>query len=112
MSLRQDRVADQVRDTIGRCFQGGIISDPRLEGVTVTAAKVSPDLQVATIYFRLYSQTDRDEAMKGLKSASSFFRRKLAASLELRRVPQLRYFYDESVDKASRIDELLFQLRS
>ena len=110
MGLRQIRMADQIRDILGKCFSANQMMDPRLGGVTVTAVKLSKDLQIATVYFRVYGDSSKDDAKKGLESASGFLRKKLAASIDLRRVPELRFFYDESVEKASRIEDLLRQL--
>ena len=56
MGLRQERLADEIRDIIASLFTGGTLNDPRIQDVTVTAAKVSPDLQVATIYYRVYGE--------------------------------------------------------
>jgi ribosome-binding factor A len=108
--MRQERLADQIRDLIGRCFQGGILEDPRLQAVTITAAKISPDLQIASLYFRVYGEADPDAALAGLESAKGLFRRELAKGLKLRRVPELRFFFDESVERASRIEDLLRKL--
>lgn len=110
MGLRQDRLADQIRDLVGECFQGGHLSDPRLQGVTITAVKLSSDLQIATVYFRIFDETPEKEVRQGLQGASGFFRKRLAKALDVRRVPELRYFYDESVERASRIEDLLRDL--
>ena len=110
MGIRQERLADQIRDVIARCFQGGQMQDPRLSNVTITAVKLSADLQLASIYFRVYEVDKIDNAKRGLQTASGFLRKKLASHLDVRRVPELRFFYDESIEKASRIEELLSKL--
>lgn len=110
MKLRQQRLADEIRDIIGGCFHAGFMEDPRLKGVTITAVKLSPDYQVATVYFRDFTDTPVDIVSKGLIHASGLLRNKLAERLDLRRVPTLRFFYDESVEKAERIENLLKQI--
>lgn len=113
MGLRQDRLADEIRDLIAGCFLGGQMSDPRLESVTITAVKLSPDLQLATVYFRIYGETDKaviSRTIKGLESAAGYFRKKLADALDVRRVPSLRFFYDESIERGARIEKLLEDL--
>ena len=112
MGLRQDRLADEIRDILASCFLGGKMSDPRLESVTITAVKISPDLQLASVYYRVYEGADADAAEKGLQSASGFLKKKLAKSLDVRRIPDLRFFFDESIEKSSRIEELLHQIKS
>lgn len=112
MGLRKDRLADEIRDIVGSCFLGGIMSDPRLEGVTITAVKLSGDLQLASVYYRVYSDDLAAAAGKGLASAAGFFRKKLAEALEIRRVPELKFYYDTSIEYGSRIEELLMKART
>ena len=100
MALRQERLADEVRDILGKLLSGGQMRDPRLANVTVTHVKLSPDLQVATVYYRVMGNTvPPNEAQGGLESAAGFFRTKLASQLDVRRVPTLRYFFDESIER-------------
>jgi ribosome-binding factor A len=121
MGIRQDRLADEIRDILGRCFQGGQMNDPRLENLTITAVKLTGDLQHAYVYFRVMypgNQEDGslppeilDKAAKGLKSASSFLRKKVADGVKLRRIPEIHFRYDESVEYGSHIESLLGKLR-
>ena len=55
--------------------QRGALNDPRQEFVTITAVKISQDMQIATVYFRTYNDADSKRAQKGLESASAFLRR-------------------------------------
>lgn len=107
MGLRQERMADQIRDILALNFQGGQLNDPRLAPVTLTAVKLTADLQLATIYFRTYDESEAAAAQRGLESASSRFRKQLGLALDIRRVPQLRYSYDKSLEHAARIETLL-----
>lgn len=111
MTLRQDRLADEIRDIIGSAFQGGQMNDPRLTGVTITHVKLSADLQIARVYYRVYSDAlDHQVIEKGLHAASGFLKKRLAKVLDVRRVPHLKFFYDDSVDHANRIEELLSKI--
>ncbi len=107
MGLRKERMADEIRDLIARCFTGGQMSDPRVENVTITAVKLTPDLQLAYVYFRPMVGSDKDRCQRGLESAAGFLRSRLAESLDVRRVPSLKFFYDESIEHGSRIEDLL-----
>ena len=111
MGLRKERLADQVRDILGGCFLGGQLRDPRLSGVTITFVKLSADLQVATVYYRLFDKAALKDAQIGLEKCKGFLRTQLADSLTMRRVPELRFFYDESVERGARVEELLRQLK-
>lgn len=113
MGLRQERIADEIRDLIAGCFLGGQMGDPRLDSVTITAVKLTPDLQLATVYFRIYGEANPgkiERATKGLESAGGFFRKRLSEALDIRRTPNLRFFYDESIERGARIEKLLGDL--
>jgi ribosome-binding factor A len=113
MGVRQQRLADEIRDILASCFAAGEMSDPRLEFITITAVKLTSDLQLASAYFRIMdgeSEARVAEVKRGLASASTFLRRRLADSLDLRRVPNLRFFYDESIERGARIEGLLSQI--
>jgi len=50
------------------------------------------------------------EAQKGLESAAGFLKRRLASEIDVRRIPELKFFYDESIERAQRVDEILSKL--
>ncbi len=110
MSIRQDRMADEIRDIVASCFAGGQMQDPRLQHVTITAVKISPDLQIASVYFRTMPGEDITTAKQGLERAAGYFRAKLAETLDVRRVPSLRFFHDESIEHGARIEHLLTKI--
>lgn len=109
MKVRQRRLADEIRDLIASCFQGGRMEDPRLGGVTITAVKLSPDYQVASVYYRVFNDVAHEEVQKGLERAAGMLRHQLR-HLELRRLPSLRFFYDASIERGERIENLLSKL--
>ena len=111
MGIRQQRLGDEIRDIVAGCFQAGVMHDPRLEQVTITGVKLSPDLQVASIYYRVYQDEHKEKAKKGLEAASGFLKTRLADNLDVRRIPQLRFFYDESIEHGSRIEGLLRDIK-
>jgi ribosome-binding factor A len=87
------------------------IKDPRLEMVTVTRVKLTSDLKTARIYFSLAgSQKSIQDATNGFKSAHGFLKRALGQELDLRYMPQLEFFYDDSFDYASKINQLFKSL--
>lgn len=112
MGLRQDKIGDQIRDALALIFAGDKINDPRLSAITITGTKVSPDLQIATVHFRIFECTEKKrlEAAKGFESCSSFLRKKIASSLKLRRVPTLQFFYDQSIERGERVEKILNDL--
>ena len=117
MSLRHERLADEVRDILATNFMAGRMNDPRLEQVSITAVRLSKDLQVAYVYFRAMAAdgsgaitSTEKEAQKGLDSAAGYLRNLLAERLSVRRVPTLKFFFDETLDRADRIHGLLSNL--
>ena len=107
--MRAVRLADQIKDTLAINLTT-VLRDPRLQDVTVTHVNLSADLQIATIYFRTL-QDDHRPTLAALKGAGGFLRRKLARVLDVKRVPELRFFYDTSIEHAAHIEELLAKIK-
>jgi ribosome-binding factor A len=107
---RQARIGDQIRveisDLIARQVQ-----DPGIGFLTVTHVKVTPDLQQARVYYTtIGDEKDRRETAKALRRATPFLRRGIGQRLRLRRVPELAFFFDESIEKQDRIEQILQDL--
>ena len=108
---RADRVGDLVVELISELLRKEI-RDPRLSTVAITAAKVSKDLRHARIYFNLLGGSEnKKEVLAGLLSATGFIRSKIGKQLQLRFVPTIEFFYDETQDEAQRIEDLLKQVK-
>jgi ribosome-binding factor A len=104
---RAERVSRQVVQALASIVETGV-HDPRLAGITFTAATATDDLRTVRVYFTVFGDAPGDEAAAdGLKAASGFLRRELAQRLSLRYVPSLLFEYDESVRNAERIARLL-----
>lgn len=108
---RSDRVGDLLVELIAELIRKDI-RDPRIGAVTITAAKVTKDLRHARIYFNLFgSRENKKEVLAGLGSATGFIRAKVGKQLNLRFVPTIEFFYDETQDEAQRIEDLLKQVK-
>ncbi len=84
------------------------VRDPRVGLVTITSVEVAGDLGSARVYVRTQNPNDEvNESLAGLEAAAPFLRRELGRSLHLRRVPELRFQQDHSLDQARRIEEIL-----
>ena len=104
---RSDRVGELIKETMAELLQKQI-SDPRLAGVTITGAKVSRDLRNAKIYFATpEGKKENQAALDGFERARGFVKRELAQRLGLRYMPDLKFFYDRSIDYSARIERLL-----
>jgi ribosome-binding factor A len=104
---RVARLNEQLRREVAEILQFAV-KDPRIGPVTVTAARVSPDLQQAKLFVAITGSADeRSETLAGLEAARPFIRSELAARLDLRRAPELRFETDESLEHARHIERLL-----
>ena len=104
---RQKQISVLIQKELGDLLEKKV-SDPRLDFMTITAVKVSPDLRQAHIYVSTLG--DQQEAMEGFDHAASFLRRELASRLALRYVPELIFHLDTSLQHGERIFQLLEEI--
>ncbi|TNE59342.1 MAG: 30S ribosome-binding factor RbfA [Alphaproteobacteria bacterium] len=108
-SQRQLRVGELVRHLLSEVLNRGEMRDPALHDVsiTVTEVRVSPDLQVATVFFLPLGGTQQQEVLDALKRSAPFLRGYVGQNADLRYAPQLHFRIDTSFDDAKHIDDLL-----
>jgi ribosome-binding factor A len=84
------------------------LKDPRVGFVTVTSVDTAPDLRHARVYVSvLGTDSVRRRSLDGLQSAHGYLQRRVADELHLKHTPTLDFIYDDTLDRAQRIDELL-----
>lgn len=103
---RTDRVGAELRRELGLLVHAAV-RDHALPSVSVSDVEVTRDLDWATVWVTALLPEQSVEAVKALNGLAGEFRRSLARSMRLRRVPELRFKYDDSVDKGERIESLL-----
>ena len=104
---RADRVGGQVQKELSNLLLKDI-RDPRLDSVTIMHVSITDDLRLARIYFSVAEGEERKlGALAGFKSASGYLRRQLSHRLELRHVPKLEFLYDESFERATKLNKVL-----
>ncbi len=103
---RPRKVADQIQRELSEVLQREL-RDPRLSLVTLTAVDVAPDLSHALVYFTCLDQAQIEPAAAALRRASGLMRRALAKRLALYVTPELRFRYDESVERGARLSQLI-----
>jgi ribosome-binding factor A len=107
---RPDRVADQIRAEIS-VMLAREVHDPGIGFLTITRVQVSPDLQLARVYYTtLGSDEERKATARALHRATPFLRRQIGQRLKLRRVPVLEFFFDKSVENQARVEQLLHEI--
>lgn len=109
--IRLERIADRFREELSELLLREV-ADPRLHQVFVTDVRVDREFAFADIYVSaLEGSARREEILEGLESASGFLRRELAARIDLRVMPRLRFHWDPTPENADRIERLLASLR-
>jgi len=109
---RPERVGEAIRDELSRLLARDV-RDPAVGFITLTGVKVAPDLQLARVYYTsMGDEKALRETAKALGRATPFLRRQIAQRLRLRRVPELQFFYDESVAQHDRIEQILQDLKA
>jgi len=109
---RSDRVGGQIQKILSEILLKKV-KDPRLKNASITAVKLSRDLRIARIYFVISGNKKNIEAvLEGFNSAVGYVKRTLARQLGLRYMPDLKFFYDESFDYGSHIDNVLKALNA
>lgn len=104
---RSERVADQIQRELAQLIQRDM-QDPRLNLLSVSAVEVTRDLAYATVF--VTSLTDKHshkEILKVLDKANGFLRRELGKAMRLRIVPELKFKYDESLEKGMSMAKLI-----
>jgi ribosome-binding factor A len=101
------RIDEAIRQVIGEVAAGDL-KDPRVGFVTVTDVRTSADLSHARVYVSvLGDEQHRAETLQGLRSAHGYLQRRVASELRFKRTPTLTFIYDDTTDRAMRIDALI-----
>ena len=101
-----------VREALGQQFQRNL--PDYLDGmITVVSVKMSPDLRIAKVYVSVYrSTTNPDILIKRLNAHGPEIRMRLGADVDMKFVPELRFFRDDTLDRAENIDKILRTVRA
>ena len=110
---RMRRVDEAVRQVIGDALAKDL-KDPRVGFVTVTDVRTSADLRHARVFVSVLAPgsedrvaDEREQTLAGLSSAHGFLQARIAEELHLKRTPALEFVYDDTTDRAMRVEELL-----
>ena len=112
---RPERLEDQVHFLLSTLVQREL-RDPELGFVTLTAVRLSPDRSVARVYFTVLPANGGDQeaqdalTRKALGRAAGFLRSQLASRLKMKRVPELRFFPDGTLEEGNHLETLLSEI--
>lgn len=110
---RPERVSEQLKEILASaCLLE--LSDARLNGVMVTKVIATKDLRQARVYFHMLDATERsiEKAIHGFVSASGYLKRVIGKNMNLKYVPEMKFFYDDSFDEMDRITELMHSVEA
>jgi ribosome-binding factor A len=110
------RVDEAIRQVIGDAVAGEL-KDPRVGFITVTDVRTSADLRHARVYVSVLGEggqpsalAQRQDSLAGLRSAHGFLQARVASELRLKRTPTLEFCYDDTIDRALRVDALIDEI--
>lgn len=112
---RPERLEDQIHFLLSNLIQREL-RDPELGFLTLTAVRLTPDRSLARVYFTVLPPTGGDQeaqdalTRKALGRAAGFLRSQLAARLKMRRVPELRFFPDGTLEEGNHMEALLAEI--
>ena len=107
-AARAERVGDEIRDLIAKLIVERM-ADPRVQRCTITKVKLSPDLRYGKVYFSLVDADEGNikETRRALSKAEGFFKKHIGENIRLRFMPELTFFYDDSMAYGQYINELM-----
>ena len=107
MSVKTERIANLLVREISDILQNEV-NDEDIKFVTITYCKVDTDLSLAQVYCTVLDQNKKDTCLHDLNGAKGFIKTELAKrKLEIRRIPDLRFIYDESVEYGNKIENII-----
>ena len=111
MKVRPNRIGEEIKKELVLLIRNGI-KDPRVDSlISITDVEVTRDLSYATVYISRYgSETERNDALEGMKAAAGFMRSELSKRLKLRTVPELIFKLDDSLQYGAKIETILQQI--
>jgi ribosome-binding factor A len=109
--IRLKRIQDQIQRVLTMILETKV-HDPRVEGAYITDVSIDRELDYANIYISsLAGEEQAEEILEGLRNASGFIRYTLSQEVKLRVIPKLRFYWDETPERADRIESLLAEIR-
>ena len=106
MSIKLERLGNIFVEAISKVIHEEV-KDDDIKFVTITAVDISSDLSYAKVYFTNLIDSEREKVTKALNRASSFIRGKLFDIVEIRKMPELTFVYDESIEYGNKIEKII-----
>lgn len=111
MSVKTQRIGNLLLREISDILQNEV-NDEDIKFVTLTAVKVDTDLSLAQVYCTVLNEEKKDKCLHDLNAAKGFIKTELAKrKLEIRRIPDLRFIYDESIEYGAKIEKIISEIK-
>ena len=112
MSVKTERIANLLVREISDILQNEVY-DEDIKFVTITFCKVDTDLSLAQVYCTVLNESKKDKCLKDLNAAKGFIKTELAKrKLEIRKIPDLRFIYDESISYGKKIENIIKEINN
>jgi ribosome-binding factor A len=109
MKLKAERAASDIQKELSNILLTEV-RDEDLKNVTITFVKVANDISLAKVYFTTLDDNKKNKVLKDINNASGFFRSLLADRLDIRHVPELKFVYDDSIEYAKRLENIISEI--
>jgi ribosome-binding factor A len=109
MSYRKDKVARTIKEEISLIFLYKL-KDPAFGLITITNIKMSPDMKIAKVYFSVYDKDKRQFVLDRINEAKGFIRSELSHRINMRFVPELDFYIDDTIDYVEKIENIFKQI--
>lgn len=106
MSIKLERLEHKFISSISDIIKNEI-KDDRIQFVTITDVSITNDLSFAKVYVTVFDDTKREEVLKVLNKASNFIERELCKRVEIRKMPDIHFVYDESIEYSNNIENII-----
>jgi len=110
-SFRDKRVAELLKEEISVIIFKEV-KDPRVKNISITDVVVSKDFSIAKVYFRTFIKEDLENCLTGLNRSAGFIKSRLVKNIRLKHIPNLEFFYDDTLDNALKIEALIKEVSS
>ena len=110
MSVKLDRLNTAFVEKISEIIHDDVKNND-VKMVTITDAKITNDLSFAKVYFTTMDD-DRKKVLDALNKASGFIRSKLCEKIEIRKMPEINFVYDESIEYGKKIEDIIERINS
>jgi len=110
MSIKLERLGSTFVEEISKILKEEV-KDPDIDFVTITSCTISSDLSYAKVYFTCLNDDKRDDVIKTINKASGFIRKELCNRVEIRKMPELSFVYDNSIEYGNKIEHILEEIK-